>query len=141
LAAIKHAAIDLDTLNIGHLPGGASDEIMFRNLASVWANYRTVGLERLLLAEAVESHAVLDRIREAIPEAEITVCRLIVSAATAEERVRTREPGMFQEKFVARAGELAEILNGAGLEDFSIHNDSASVTNVAHEVLTRAGWL
>ena len=60
---------------------------------------------------------------------------------TAKERVSNREPGMFQAKFVARVAELEKLLDDANLEDFSIHNDNVSVTKVAREMLTRAGWL
>jgi hypothetical protein len=42
----------------------------------VWRNYADARAARLLLAEAVESAAGLDRIREAVPGAAIVVCRL-----------------------------------------------------------------
>jgi cytidylate kinase len=140
-AGVVHAAIDMDALGMAHLSHHNAHDLTFRNLASIWSNYRAAGVTRLLLAQAVESRAVLERIREAIPEAEITVCRLMASMHTAEERVSNREPGMFQAKFVARVAELEKLLDDANLEDFSIHNDNASVTKVAREMLTRAGWL
>jgi len=138
-AGIVHAAIDLDTLNISHLPDVTADELMFRNLASVWSNYQAAGIRRLLLAYAVENAADLKRIRALIPDAQIVICRLLARMAIAEGRVRTREPGMLQEKFVARVGELEKLLDDAHLEDFSITNNHASVTSVAREMLTRAG--
>jgi len=138
---IVHAAIDLDTLGIAHLPDGTGDDLLFRNLASVWANYRAAGVTRLLLAEALESAADLERTRSAIGGAEIIVCRLIASQETARKRVRTREPGMLQENFVRRVADLDRILDVAGLENFSIQNDDASITDVARELLMRAGWL
>ena len=48
-AGVIHAAIDLDTLGICHMPDGLARELMFRNLASVWSNYCAAGLRRLLL--------------------------------------------------------------------------------------------
>ena len=50
-SGVVHAAIDLDGLGICQLPAGLADDLMFRNLASVWANYRAAGVTRLLLAE------------------------------------------------------------------------------------------
>ena len=138
---IAHAAIDLDTLGIAHLPSGTGADLMFRNLASVWANYQAAGVTRLLLAEALESAPDVERVRRAIPGAAMVVCRLTTSQQTAESRVRVREPGMLQEKFVARVAELEDILHQAALEDFVLQNDHASVTAVAHELLLRAGWL
>jgi hypothetical protein len=48
---------------------------------------------------------------------------------------------MNRAKFVARARELQQVLDAAQLEDFTVVNDGRSVTDVAHEVLQRAGWL
>src|SRR5207244_9730440 len=52
---IGHAAIDLDTLGIGHLPERAWADLSYRNLACVWQNYVAAGATRLLLAAAVEN--------------------------------------------------------------------------------------
>ena len=68
-----HAAIDLDGLGVGHVPEGAWPDLAYRNLAAVWENYARAGVTRLLLAEAVESAAELDRIERAIPGAEFVV--------------------------------------------------------------------
>jgi hypothetical protein len=138
---VVHAAIDLDTLGIAHLPSGVRDDVILRNLISLCANYRAAGVTRLLLAEALESAEDLQRVRTAIPDAAIVVCRLTTRKETAESRVRAREPGMLQEQFVARVAELDKILREAALEDFTLENDHASVTQVAHEMLVRAGWL
>ena len=56
-------------------------------------------------------------------------------------RVRLREPGPFQQDFVARVAKLDDMLDCAQLEDFSIANEDSPVTGVAHEMLVRAGWL
>ena len=55
-----------------------------------------------------------------------------------QERVRVREPGMRQEEFVRRVVDLERAMD---IEDFSVDNESRSVTEVAREVLDRAGWL
>jgi hypothetical protein len=130
-AGIIHAAIDLDTLGISHLSDVATDELMFRNLASVWSNYQAAGIRRLLLAYAVETVADLNCIRAAVPDARIVICRLLARIAIAEERVRTREPGMLQEQFVARLAELNKILDHAHLADFSLTNGHNS-TRMSH---------
>jgi len=112
---------------------------------AIWHRFGRItdqpGVTRLLLAEALESKESLERVRNAIPDASIVICRLTASQQIAESRVRDREPGMLQEKFVARVGELDRILRKAALEDFCLHNDHASVTAVAHELLRRAGWI
>jgi hypothetical protein len=136
---IAHAAIDLDALAIVHAPA-VPDDLLYRNLAAVWGN-SAAGVDSLLLAYAVEKHAVLNRVKETLPGAEIIVCRLRAPLETMQQRVRLREPGFLQQQFVARVAELETLLDRAGVEDFAINNAGRSVTEVAREMLTRAGWL
>jgi hypothetical protein len=140
-AGSVHAAIDLDALGVGYLPNDAWSDLTYRNLASVWVNYRAAGISRLLIAEAVENPGELDLIRNAIPGAEILVCRLKVKLATMRRRVRAREPGMLREQLVTRVADLEALLDAARLEDFDVQNDDVPVTEVARFVLLRAGWL
>lgn len=139
---IVHAAVDLDALAMACLPSGeASDAIMHRNLRSLWSNYRTAGVTRLMVARAVENRERLEMIREAAPEARMTVCRLMAGRAEAERRVAAREPGFHQQSLVARVAVLEAILNRARLEDFTIVNEGRTVTETALEMLLRAGWM
>jgi len=138
---IAHAAIDLDALGIVHLPhGAAAHDLMFRNLRAVWTNYAAAGVDRLLIAAAVENRAMLDRLRDCLPGAQIVVARLMAPLAVMTARVRQREPGMHQAKFVARVAELEELLDAAALDAFAVVNEG-DVTQVARDVLARAGWL
>ena len=130
-AGIAHAAIDVDGLSLGHF----SEDLTARNLAAVWRNFAAAGITRLLLAEADVNR---ERIRQAVPGAEIIVCRLRASVETMQQRVRVREPGMRRDEFVQRVAELEQRIGG---EDFSVGNDGRDVTEVAREVLTGAGWL
>jgi hypothetical protein len=138
---IVHAAIDLDALGIAQLETGAPDDLQYRNLASLWTNYAAAGVDRLLLAAAVEDAAMLDRIRRTLPATDVFVCRLEASLETMQRRVRLREPGMLQPQLIARTAELLALLGRAPLEDLGLDNgDGASVTQVATELLRRAGW-
>jgi hypothetical protein len=58
-----------------------------------------------------------------------------------ERRVKERESGVSQREYVARVAKLNVILERARLEDFSISTENCSVTEVAHEMLARAGWI
>lgn len=136
-AGIAHAAIDLDALGVWFLPRDEADDLVMRNLAAVAANYEAAGIDRLLVAEAIVDR---ERLQSALPGARIVVCRLRAPIETMQERVRLREPSMLQEKFVARVAELERALDAAGVEDFALVNDG-SVTDVAREMLSRAGWL
>ena len=136
-----HAALDLDALATVLLPDDAAQELNSRNLAAICRNVVSAGIVRILVAEAIETRNQFERICEALPGADIVVCRLTASLATMEGRLRVREPGMHQDGFVARSRVLDETLAAAKLENFVVVNDGRSVTDVAREVLQRAGWI
>ncbi len=142
-ADVAHAAIDLDWLSIMHPPQGQHGKpLMLANLAAVWPVYAAAGAEGLVVARVVEERSDLQQYREAVPGAEPVVCRLEASIDTMQERLRCREPGMFQAQGVARSAALADILRRTRAEDFTVDNGAGcSITDVAREVLSRAGWL
>ena len=142
-ARVPHAAIDLDWIcQMYPSQPHYGERLMSANLAAIWPSYVAAGAERLVVARVVETAADLPWYPRAVPGAELTVCRLEASVETMRERIRVREPGMIQAHAVARSAELAEILRRARVEDFTVDNDAGrSVTDVAREVLRRAGWL
>jgi hypothetical protein len=142
-ADVTHAAIDLDWLSEMHPTKGQHGErLMFANLAAVWPVYAAAGAERLVVARVVEDRSDLQNYRDAVPGAEPVVCRLDASIETMHDRLRVREPGMIQAQLVARAAPLADLLRRTQAEDFTVDNgEGRSVTDVAREVLSRAGWL
>ena len=96
----------------------------------------------MLVARVVEDRAELERYREAVPGAAPVVCLLTAPVEVMQERVRTREPGMFQQEALARSAELAAILADAQAEDYSVDNGAGRPIGVAaREVLSGAGWL
>ena len=57
---IVDAAIDLDALGLSHLPSAArSDGVMYDNLRSICKNYVDLGVQRFLVARAIEDRAQL----------------------------------------------------------------------------------
>jgi hypothetical protein len=139
---VPHAYVDLDSLSWSWPPVGQFNNVLaFKNLAAVWANYREVGCERLIVSYVVECLDELDCYRQAVPGASITVCRLVASQATRESRIRQREIGAGLEWHLNRTVELEEILQKAALEDFQVENDGRPIHDVALEVLEKAGWL
>ncbi len=107
LRHITHAAIDVDALGLGFLPSAATtDGAMYNNLRSVCGNYAAFGVERFLLARAIENHAQLDLCREIISAKDTVVCRLIASLETMRRRVQMRETGISQGEYVTRVSEV-----------------------------------
>jgi hypothetical protein len=136
-----HAVVDLDAIGTVLLPENAAQDLAFRNLGTIYRNFVAAGISRILLAEAVETRDELERLRETFAGAEVVVCRLTATVETMERRLRLREPGMHQDRFVLRSRVLQEMLEAAKLEDFTVLNDGRPVTDVAREVLRRAGWI
>jgi hypothetical protein len=142
LRGIVHAAIDLDALGLAHLPSATpSDDVMYENLRSVCGNYLARGVQRFLVARAIENEAQLRLCRNIIPTANTAVCRLVASAETLKRRVEMREAGVSRREYIARAAELNAILDRAHLEDFAVINEDRPLTEVALELLVKAGWI
>src|SRR5215475_8020234 len=77
LRNIVHAAIDVDSLFLGHIPSTASnDDVMYDNLRSVCKNYAAAGVRRFILARALEARAQLDLCRGITYATNTVVCRL-----------------------------------------------------------------
>ncbi|MGB2626959.1 MAG: hypothetical protein WAK20_09225 [Candidatus Acidiferrum sp.] len=142
LRHVAHAAIDVDALGLAYLPtASGNDAVMHGNLRSVCVNYASIGVTRFLLARALESRAQLDLYRGIVLATSTVVCRLTANIETMERRVKERELGVSQREYVARVAKLNFILDRARLEDFSISSENRSITEVAHEMLVRAGWI
>jgi hypothetical protein len=58
-----------------------------------------------------------------------------------ERRVQMRDSGISQRELVARVAKLKVILHRARLEDFAVANENRSLTDVALEMLVKAGWI
>ena len=142
LRRIAHAAIDLDALGLAYLPSATcNDGVMYNNLRSVCENYAALGVQRFLLARAIEDRAQLERCRDIIPAANMAVCRLTANVEAMKRRIEMRESGVSQREYVARVAKLNVILDRARLEDFTVSNENRSLSDVALEMLIKAGWI
>ena len=142
LRKIVHAAIYLDALGLAHLPSATgNDGVMYRNLESVCRNYAALGITRLLLARAMEDRGELELCQSIVSAANTIVCRLTASVAEMQQRVKMRETGTLQRQFVDRVVILDAILDRATLEDFAVVNENRSLSDVAQEMLIKAGWI
>jgi DNA polymerase III delta prime subunit len=150
-ARIGHAMIDLDELDrIYPVPPHDPQKTALTrdNLAAVWANFRAAGASRLILTMVATSlDYELPHVRAAVPDAGITVVRLLASEAVLMERVRRREIGSGEERSVrgsveqARSMRLERVGDGSGKDTLLVETSGLSVADVAREVLLRAGWL
>ncbi|HUQ40690.1 MAG TPA: hypothetical protein VM030_11100, partial [Acidimicrobiales bacterium] len=92
---IPNAFVDLDAV-IWQWPSTSkwNNDLMFSNLSSLWPNFAAHGSTHLVLARVLEDPTDLDRYRQAVPGAEITVCRLVADEDVRRDRLHRRmQPG------------------------------------------------
>jgi hypothetical protein len=113
------------------------------NLASIWANYRALGCDRLILSGVM---VFLDEARKwigrAIPNADFTIVRLLASKETLLSRLEKREIGSSVEDQARRTlGQARQIsiLGSAGV--IVLRTDGKAPPELASELLNRIGWL
>ena len=139
--SIPHAAIDLDAVCVNLFPDSTTKDIDLRNAAALYTNCVAAGVDKILIAAAIESAQSLDDLTGAFSGAPVIVCRLTASHETMAARLRVREPGQRQAEFVERSRTLEQRLTAAALEHFRVSNDGRDITAVAREGLERAGWM
>ncbi len=143
-AGVRHAVIDLDALSHATPPcpdGTFNSPLVARNLAAIWPNYRDHGVDRLVLARIIGGKEEVIAYRSAVPEADMTICRIVAPAATVADRLVARETGLKRDFLLRVTSGLEEQLARLEVEDFTVENDACSpLTDVALEVLRRLGW-
>jgi hypothetical protein len=97
-----------------------------------------VGIERFVLAGAIESRHDLDGVRDAVP-IPLTVVRLTVPLHEVVRRLRA-DPTVGRQDDLKVAIEWPDAAVGLGLEDFAVANEGA-VRETSAAILERLGWL
>ena len=139
---VPHAAIDLDALGLAHLPSAMkNDGVMYRNLRSLCENYALEVVTRLLLARAMEDRNELEVCTGISPAASTVVCRLTASPETIRQRLQRRELGVKHSEYIDRSVALNAILDTTQLADFTVSTENRSPTDLANEMLLKAGWI
>jgi hypothetical protein len=139
--AMPHACVDIDWLRMSWPERGSwNSDVSMANLAHVWATFRDSGAERLIIVDVVEHRSQLKRYDAAVPGASIQVCRLTAPEDVRKRRIAARDQGPSREWHLARTTELDALLDAADVADFVVDNGDRPMTDVATEVLVRAGW-
>jgi len=135
-----HALIDMDHLRQSY-PRPADDRfhmaLGLRNLAALWLNYRAAGAECLIIADVVESQDDMDAYRAAVPNAEVTVVRLLASRAALWSRLAQREGGESLRWHQNRAIELIALMEKEAIGDILVETDEKTAFEIADEILRR----
>ena len=137
---VRYAAIDLDWLTWYHDQRSSDDDdwsLLLRNLVSVVANYRSVGVDHFVLALSLESAEHLARIEKAMG-APVRTVELTVPIAVIEQRLAA-DPTTGRRDDLETAREWVDDSVGTGFADLVVDNDRP-VLDVAHEIIHWLGW-
>ena len=149
---IAHAVVETDELDrvyprpgseeLARIQPGTTD-VSSINLAAIWSTYRTLGHARLIMS-GVMMHLDFDRrwILAAIPDAEITVVRLLAAEPTLLARLARREIGSGADAQAQRSLRQARrmasaVENGA----IAVPTDGKTPAELAALLLVQVGWL
>lgn len=151
-AHVPHAIIESDELDrvfpkpkieeLEALSPGATD-VSAINLAALWSIYRALGHTRLIMS-GVMMHPNFDRrwILAAIPDAAITIVRLVASDETLIERLDKRETGSGRDDQIARTLRQAKRIAGEARDDLiAIETDGKTPAELAAELMLLVSWL
>jgi predicted kinase len=149
---VAHAVVETDELDrvfprpkaeeLNRIRPGTTD-VSSINLAAIWATYRALGHSRLIMS-GVMMHLGFDKrwILAAIPDARITVVRLLANEPTLLARIARREIGSGTDKQVQRSLRQAARMASEDTEGLLVvPTDGKEPTELAEMILRKAGWL
>jgi adenylylsulfate kinase len=139
---VPAAIVDLDWLGWIVLgPGGnlTPDDLIAKNLEAILPNFRSAGVQRLVLARTVQDRSQVDQLRRVLGDTRLTVVRLLASPSSIAERLRRRDTGMILQGHLAEADEMTKVLDEIKVEDARVSNE-APIREVAEELLELLQW-
>ncbi|MER5183990.1 AAA family ATPase [Streptomyces sp. NPDC002896] len=155
-AGVTAAYIDLDQLGFCHPvphddPG--NHRVKSRNVAAVWGTYRAAGAQCLIMTGPVENEVAVKAYADALPAAELTLCRLHAEREQLTKRIKLRgrgggswaQPGdPLRGQSVTRLLQIADqavasdaALEDAGIGDLRIDTDAHTVEQVADALVAQ----
>jgi adenylylsulfate kinase len=140
---LPHAVIDLDEVR-REWPAPDDDPfntaLGFKNLRAVWKNYQEAGAQCLIIPNVTESPEDLDKLRGAVPGADIFVVRLTAPLHVNHDRIRSREKteGGLQ-WHLDRSTQLARELAEKKLEHIVVDTENKQPQDIATEIVERWG--
>lgn len=134
------AGVDMDHLRwfFPKQPGDPfGGEVGRQNLAFLAANYRSLGIPILAIADVIENEEGRQAMIEALPDFTVQVVRLRVPMDLIEKRLRQREQNQHINWYLDRAPELEKIMNDANIGDVVIEVGERPASEVAVEIARR----
>lgn len=151
-AQVAHAVIETDELDrvfprpnadeLDRIRPGTND-VSSINLAAIWSTYQALGHTRLIMS-GVMMHLNFDKrwILSAIPEARMTVVRMLAAEPTLLARLERREVGSGADEQAQRSLRQARRMASEDTEDIVVlSTDGKRPAELAETILQKTGWL
>jgi hypothetical protein len=151
-AQVAHAVIETDELDrvfprpnveeLDRIQPGTTD-VSSINLAAIWSTYRALGHTRLIMS-GVMMHLDFDKrwILSAIPEAQITVVRMLAAEPILLARLAQREIGSGADEQAQRSLRQARRMANEDAEGIVVlPTDGKRPAELAEITLQKTGWL
>ena len=139
---LHNAVVDLDWLgwvNVGNDFNGY-DQLIIQNLVSAWQNYRTIGVEYLVLARAFLQREPVDILLNTFPNTPMIIVRLTASKETIKKRLSQRDSAETLREHLAEMEVMNQIMDGLNLENAIVNNDSLSEKETASQIIHITNW-
>ena len=139
---LPNAIVDLDWLAWATPPacsGVSHHELLVRNLADVWANYRAVGIHHIAVARALHDAAEVQCVRNALRGCETCVVELVGDTGVLRERIRRRDTGVELAEQLAML-DAFDVIERDLRPDAVVEFDDQTPEQIARDVLGVAGW-
>ena len=139
-AEIRHCLIEGDNLDMAYPPPWEHG-LAERNLAAMWANYRSLGYRRMIYINTVSVRFGDDLTRAMGDSPRVTAVLLTSGDATARQRLARREIGTALQRHIERSDIAARELDDATPSwVHRVATDARPVADIAGEIIELTGW-
>jgi hypothetical protein len=142
-AGISHVLIDDEFALFYPYPDGdpRGEVVRIQALAALSKIYARAGVERLIIARAVEDSSAVAAIVRAVPGAAPEIYQLVAPLDIISERIETKRVPSARDWCVERAAELITLWHDNPLDATIIDSRDRSPSAVADEIVAHSQWL
>jgi gluconate kinase len=139
-ARVKHCLVEGDNLDLAYPPPWEHN-LAEKNLAAMWANYRSLGYRRLVYTNTVSVRFTADLTAAMGDNPGVTAVLLTADDTTARQRLSQREIGTALHWHIMRSDLMARELDET-IPPWvhRVPTDGRSVADIAAQIITLTGW-
>ena len=116
-------------------------ELIRRNLAALWPNFRAAGAQYLVAARALQAEAEAASLEAALEDVRFEIVVLTAPEDTIRQRLEHRDTGSVLKEHLEQFPGFARSLAEMELDAHQVSNDGRPLRDVAVEILQRLSWI